>query len=106
MFYNFGFIGVFLWFILLGKLTYRLHFGLFQILKDRRTLAIAMMITNFGLLRGVTNFGVNTNASQQILVALGSQALFCGIVYGALRARDMFTGRRRLPPSPLGEQAP
>jgi oligosaccharide repeat unit polymerase len=101
MFYNFGYAGVFVWFILLGKLTYRLHFGLAYLVNDRRTLAIAMIITNYGLLRGVTNFGVNTIASQQILVALGSQALFCGIVYAALRTRDVILGRRRKVPSDL-----
>jgi oligosaccharide repeat unit polymerase len=89
MFYNFGYPGVFLWFILLGKLLYRFHFGLFTLLKDKRTLAATMLITNYALMRGLSNMGFNTVPTEQILVCAMVQGVFSGLIYLTLRVRGI-----------------
>jgi oligosaccharide repeat unit polymerase len=74
MYYNFYFPGIFLWFILVGILLSRLHFGTIKLIEERRFTAAALVIGNYGLLRGISNLGVNTSGSQQLVMNLVAQA--------------------------------
>jgi hypothetical protein len=74
MYYNFRLLGVLLWFFILGRLLYRVHFGTATLLAHQRLVGVALIVSNPVLLRGLVNLGVNTIAMQQLLMTLAAQA--------------------------------
>jgi hypothetical protein len=73
MYYNFYFPGILLWFILVGILLSRIHFGTLKLIKEHRFTAAALVIGNYSLLRGIANLGVNTSGTQQLVMNLAAQ---------------------------------
>lgn len=73
MYYNFWFIGILVWFFIVGNLIYRIHFGLLDMIAQRRYLAFSLVLSNFVLLRGLVNLGVNTSGMQQLIMAAVSE---------------------------------
>ncbi|MEM6724665.1 MAG: hypothetical protein AAF598_11540, partial [Bacteroidota bacterium] len=73
MMYNFWLPGVIFWFIILGVLLKRFHFGFIDLMAKKQHIAIAMLIANFGFLRALPNLGVNTIASQDLIFTVATQ---------------------------------
>lgn len=73
MYYNFWYIGVFVWFIFVGMLLYRLHFGTYEASKAKRILPVLLIVCNPSFLRGIANLGVATSGTQQLLITLATQ---------------------------------
>jgi len=74
MYYNFYFPGIFLWFILVGILLSRIHFGTLRLIKEHRFTAAALVVGNYSLLRGIANLGVNASGTQTIIMTFAAQA--------------------------------
>lgn len=73
MLHNFWLPGLIVWFIILGYLLSRFHFGFYELVKNKNHLAIAMIISNFAFLRALPNFGINTISTQSMLFTIGTQ---------------------------------
>jgi len=96
--YNFWLPGLIIWFILLGALLYRFHFGFQKLVTERKYLAIALILSNFAFLRSLPNLGVNTIASQNMLMTIGSQVFVIGVIWGYHYL--VTTPRKQRPPLP------
>ena len=102
MYYNFYFPGIFLWFILVGILLSRVHFGMLKLLKEHRFTAAALVIGNYGLLRGIANLGVNGSGTQQLVMNLAAQSVIylilvvsASLIKGNRGQRpDLYVGRQ------------
>jgi hypothetical protein len=91
MYYNYWVPGVLIWSFLLGSLIYRAHFGLFELMRSERLVALAMVIANPIILRGLATIGISTSATQQLLMFVAAQAL----VLSALLVFNRFHERTR-----------
>lgn len=81
MYYNFWYVGVFIWFIILGILLYRMHFGLINLIQQRKHIAAAFLLSNYVLLRGLVNLGVNTSSMQQIIMSVFVQVVIFFVLF-------------------------
>jgi oligosaccharide repeat unit polymerase len=73
MYYNFWFPGIIVWFFLLGRVVYRLHFGTKNMLETGDMLGAVIIISNFALIRSMLNMGINTIATQNLLMTIAAQ---------------------------------
>jgi oligosaccharide repeat unit polymerase len=73
MYYNFWIPGIIVWFFLLGRMSYRLHFGTKKMLESGEMLAAVIIISNFALVRGLFNMGINTIGTQNLLMTIAAQ---------------------------------
>ncbi len=80
MYWNFGIVGVFLWFTLIGRVLYCLHFGTLELVRRRNWIGYAIVMSNAALLRGVVNMGVNTIGMQQFLMWLAAEVALLGLL--------------------------
>jgi len=78
MYFNFGLVGMFLWFTLVGRLIYWAHYGTQQLVASRRFVAYALIFANPAILRGLANMGINTIGTQQLLIWLTAELILLG----------------------------
>lgn len=95
MYYNYWVPGVLVWFFLLGSLLYRVHFGMFEFMRSRRLVALAMVVGNPIIMRGLATIGVSTSATQQLLMFIAAQCLVLAILAGLNRFYERTRSTRR-----------
>jgi oligosaccharide repeat unit polymerase len=100
LYYNYWILGVAVWFFFLGTLLYKFHFGCAKLLRDRKYIVAAMIISNYGILRGLGTLGLSTSNTQQLLMNIASQLVVLVIINGLFAlldgwkpARARFAGR-------------
>lgn len=110
MYYNFWYFGVIAWFILVGALLYRLHFGTLEASNGSSVLPVLLVICNPSFLRGLTNMGITTSGTQQLLITLATQialVIVMGLLIAPKKVRFGRKKRRRTSshlPLPRGKQ--
>lgn len=95
MYYNYWVPGVLIWFFMIGSLLYRVHFGFFEFKNAGKLVALAMVVGNPIILRGLATMGVSTSATQQLLMFAAAQ----GMVLLALAALSRIYEKTRSAPS-------
>lgn len=114
MYYNYWVPGVLIWFFLLGSLLYRVHFGFFEFMHSGKLVALAMMVSNPIILRGLATIGISTSATQQLLMFTASQVLVLVslAMFNRFRERTRpaasrrYAGGRQTLPLPVERTAP
>jgi hypothetical protein len=90
MYLNFGLVGMFLWFTLVGRLLYWAHYGTQRLVESHRFVAYALIFANPAIWRGIANMGINTIGTQQFLIWLAAElVLVTGLdLFGLIRVFD------------------
>lgn len=99
-YYNYWILGVAVWFFFLGTLLYKFHFGNANLLRNKKYVAAAMTVSNYAILRGLSNLGLSTSNTQQLLMNIASQLVVLvgisglfALLGGWKPARTTFAGR-------------
>jgi len=80
MMLNFWYPGVIIWNIFLGVILYRCHFGFLKMVKEKNNVMVALVISNFVLLRGTIGLGIATSGTQKLIIAVAAQVLVIFII--------------------------
>lgn len=102
MYYNFWYIGVFVWFVIIGAFLYRLHFATLTASNNQLIIPVLLVICNPSSLRGITNIGITTSGTQQLLITLATQLLvIMGLALLSMPKQVRFGRNKKRRPSPV-----